>query len=240
MSFAAAVAAPVHGQDAARAVIEKAVQAHGGAAVLDKYPAGRAKSKGTVVIQMTQFPFTSELTYQMPGKVRSTFEVTTMNVRRSVTYVASGEKVSAFAGGLAQEMPAPQIEELRTAVYVQNLTRLTPLLSDKKLRLAATPEKTVDGQQVDGVIVSSSGRKDVRLYFDRKTHLLAAVERPGFDAVGKPVEHQEIYSGYQEANGLKYPTKTVVKQNGNPYLQSETIEFKPLEKIDAKEFQPTP
>jgi hypothetical protein len=80
----------------------------------------------------------------------------------------------------------------------------------------------------------------VRLYFDRKTNLLVAVERPGFDALGKPVEHLESYSGYREANGLKYPTKTLVKQNGKRYLESETFEFKPLDKVDAKEFQLTP
>jgi hypothetical protein len=234
-----AAALPARGQDSARSVLEKAVQAHGGAA-LDKYTAGKAKSKGMVVIQGTQFPFTSELTYQMPGKVRSTFEVVTMNVRRSVTYVANGEKVAAFAGGLAQEMPASQVDELRTAVYVQNLTRLTPLLNDKRYRLAAAPDKAIDGQAADGVTVSANGRKDVRLYFDRKTNLLVAVERPGFDALGKPVEHLEVYSGYRDANGLMYPAKTSVKQNGARYLESETVEFKPLEKVDAKEFQLTP
>jgi hypothetical protein len=234
-----AVIAPVRGQDAPRAVIEKAVKAHGGAA-LDKYAAGKSKAKGTVVIQGTEFPFTSELTYQMPGKARSTFEIVTMNVRRTVTYVASGDKIAAFAGGLAQEMPPSQAEELRAALYAQNLTRLTPLLNDKRYRLAAASEKTFDGKSAVGVIVSAEGHKDVRLYFDATTHLLAALERPGFDALGKPAEHAEMYGGYRDANGLKYPAKTLVKQNGKRYLESETVEFKPLEKVDPKEFQLTP
>ena len=55
-------------------------------------------------------------------------------------------------------------------------------------------------------------------------------------ALGKPVEHTEVYSAYREANGLKYPTKTLVKQNGKRYLESETAEFKPLEKVDPREF----
>jgi hypothetical protein len=154
--------------------------------------------------------------------------------------VANGDKVAAFAGGLAQEMPKSQIEELRIAVYVQNLTRLTPLLNDKKYRLAAAPEKSLEGLATDGVIVSADGHKDVRLYFHRKTHLLVAVERPGFDALGKPVEHLESYSDYRESNGLKYPTKTLVKQNGKRYLESDNTEFRALQKVDAKEFQLTP
>src|SRR5205823_4376596 len=134
----------------------------------------------------------------------------------------------------------PQVEEVRTALYVQNLTRLTPLLKDKQYKLAPADGIMIEGQPTVGVTVSAEGRKDVRLYFDRQTNLLAAVERAGFDAQGKPAEHTEFYSGYREANGLKYPTRTAVKQNGKRYLESETVEFKPLEKVDPREFQFNP
>jgi hypothetical protein len=238
--FAFVLTAAARGEDPARAIIEKAIQAHGGAAPLDKYPAGRAKAKGTVVIRGTEFPFTAERLFQMPGKLRETFEVVSQNIQRPVTYVASGNSFAVFAGGLAQEMPQSQIQELRTAVYVQNLTRLTPLLSDKKIKLTDAGQKTVDGKQYAGVIVSTDGRKDVRLYFDPKTNLLAAVERSGYDDQGKAVEQLEIYGGYREANGLMYSTKTLVKQNGKRFIESETLEFKPLEKVDSREFQINP
>ena len=104
----------------------------------------------------------------------------------------------------------------------------------------ATGEKKIEGQPALGVKVSSDGHKDVRLYFDKLTNLLIAVERNGFDSEAKPVEQTDIYGSYREANGLKYPTKTLIKQNGKQYLESETIEFKPLEKVDSREFQPHP
>jgi hypothetical protein len=135
--FAALVLPAARGQDAARAIVEKAIQAHGGAA-LDKYPAGRAKVKGTIVLRGSEFPFTMERVFQMPGKFRVTFEVVSQNVQRNVTEIVNGNAVAAYAGGLAQELPQSQVQELRTAVYIQNLTRLTPLLNDKKLKLAPT------------------------------------------------------------------------------------------------------
>jgi hypothetical protein len=227
------------GQDAARAIIEKAIEAHGGPA-LDKYPAGRAKSKGTIVLRGTDFPFTTERVFQAPGKLKIAFEVVSQNVQRTVTEIVNGNAVAAFAGGFAQELPRFQVEELRTAVYVQNLTRLTPLLQDKTIKLAAAGEKPISSQPAVGVIVSSEGHKDVRLYFDPRTNLLVAVERPGYDDLGKPVDQLEIYGGYREADGLRYSTKTLIKQNGKRYLDSETIEFKPLEKVDSKEFQINP
>jgi hypothetical protein len=238
-TLAALFVPAARGQDA-RAIIEKAIEAHGGAAVLDKYPAGRAKAKGTIVLKGTEYPFALERVFQMPNRLKITSEVVIMNIRRPLTYAVNGNSVMAVAGGLAQELPKSEVEELKTAVYVQNLLRLTPLLKDKKYALATAGEKDIDGHPAVGVTVSSEGRKDLRLYFDRQTNLLVSVERPGFDAAGKPVEHTEIYSEYREANGLKYPTKTLVKQNGKRYVESETTEFKPLEKVDSREFQIVP
>ena len=34
--------------------------------------------------------------------------------------------------------------------------------------------------------------------------------------------------------------KTVIRQNGKRYLESETLEFRPLERVDPKEFSNTP
>src|SRR5207248_11117197 len=106
--------------------------------------------------------------------------------------------------------------------------------------LASTGSKTIEGHGLVGVTVSADGQKDVRLYFDPQTHLLGAVERPGFDDQGKPADHLEVYSDYREANGLKFPTKTTIKQNGKRYVESETTEFKPLERADPREFQVNP
>ena len=239
VSLAVVLVPNARAQDATRALIEKAIQAHGGAA-LDKYPAGRAKGKGTIILKGKEYQFAMERVFQTPGKLRITYEVAIMGISRPVTYAVVNNSVSAVAGGLPQELPKSQVEELRFAVYVQNVARLTPLLKDKKFRLAPAPDKTFEGKPAVGVIVSSEGMKDVRLYFDRQTNLLLAIERMGFDDQGKPAEDVDLFSDYREANGLKYPTKTLVNQNGKRYLENETTEFKPLQKVDSREFQIIP
>jgi hypothetical protein len=230
-------AASTRADDAVRELIEKAIQAHGGAATIDKYPSGRAKVKGTVLLQGTEYPFVLERVYQMPGKLRITSEVEIQRIKRPVTYVVNGNAVAEIAGGLPQEMPKSQAAELRTAAYVLNLIRLTPLLKDKKLQPTSAGEREIDKRPTVGIAVSSDGHKDVRLYFDKETRLLTALERAGFDDRGRTVEHVEIYSGYREAAGLKYPTKTLIKQGGKRYVESETTEFTPLTKVDSREFQ---
>ena len=105
------------------AIIEKAIEAHGGAAVLDKYPAGVAKAKGTITFKVADHPFTVERVYYVANKLRITSDYVSQNIHRQATYAVVGNTVTAVAGGLPQELPKPQLEELRTALYVQNLIR---------------------------------------------------------------------------------------------------------------------
>jgi hypothetical protein len=237
LTLTISTAASTRADDAVRDLVDKAIQAHGGAATIDKYPAGRAKAKGTIILQGAEYPFLLERVYQMPGKLRITSEMEIQRIKRPVTCVVNGNAVAELAGGLAQEMPKSQVTELRTAAYVLNLTRLTPLLKDKKLELSSAGEREIDKRPVVGISVSSDGHKEVRLYFDKETQLLAAVERSDFDDRGRTVEHLEVYSKYRQAAGLKYPTKTLIKQGGKRYVESETTEFTPLTKIDSREFQ---
>jgi hypothetical protein len=231
---------PADARDEPKAIIDKAIDAHGGATVLDKYPAGRVQKKGTISLQGTDYPFTSQGVYYLPDSVRTTSEINAQGVRRSVTQVFSNRRLSIFVGGLAQQVPTSQTDEVKTTLYVQNLLRLTPLVKDKRYKLAELDEKTVEGKPAAGVKVSSDGARDVSLYFDKDNGLLVLVERPGFDAAGKAVTQQESYSNYREANGLKYPIKTVIRQNDQRYLESETTEFKPLERVADREFTHVP
>jgi hypothetical protein len=39
---------------------------------------------------------------------------------------------------------------------------------------------------------------------------------------------------------MKYPSRTAVYQNGQPYITSQVVSFKPLTRVDAREFAVTP
>jgi hypothetical protein len=240
LTLAFALAPAARAQDDARTIIEKAIQAHGGAAALDKYVAGRSKAKGKIVFRNTEYPYTAQTVFHLPDRIKVASEITAPGLRRNTVQILNGGKTAMFADGLAQHLAPAQADEMKVALYVQNVTRLTPLLKDGRFKLAAAGEKAIDGRPTTGVRVSSDGQKDVRLYFDRGTGLLAAVERPGFDAQGKPTDQLEVYSDYRETGGLKHPGKTVILQSGKSYIESETVEFQPLEKVDPKEFTANP
>lgn len=230
----------VAAQSDPRAVIEQAVKAAGGLETLTKHPGARIKMKGVYFLQGKEAPFQGQSIYLMPDRVRSSLEMTIQNVPRSIVQILNGNKGELFVSGVAQQVTDPQLQEMRMAVHSQNVARLVPLLSDRKFTLASAGDKTVDGEKLIGVRVTAPGYKDVTLYFSEQTHLLAVIERPGFDSNGKPAAQVDHYSDYRDAQGQKYASKLRSTQGGKVLLQSEVIEFVPLERVDAKEFALTP
>src|SRR5205823_13910481 len=63
------LAGPAFAQDDAKAIVERAIAAHGGADKLDKFIAARVQSKGSIAAQGGQVPFVSVGVYQLPDKM---------------------------------------------------------------------------------------------------------------------------------------------------------------------------
>jgi hypothetical protein len=229
-------ATPGYSQSDARQIVEAAVSAHGGADVLAKYPAAKVKVKGQYSVKGQDIDYSGESVYQLPDRLRSEVQLRVQGRPRTVVQILNGDRSAMVVGEFAQEIPEAQLQELRLSAYCQNLARLNPLLKDRRFNLTSVGQKPIDGKPAQGVRVSAAGQKDVVLYFDAASHLLVMLDRPGFDANGAKVQQQEYYTDYRSANGLKYAVKNRVVQNGKPVLQSEVIDFTPLERVDSKEF----
>jgi hypothetical protein len=230
------LAVPAFAQDDVKAIIERAVTAHGGAEKLDKFLAGRVQMKGAIAAQGGQVPFVSTVVYQLPDKVKNTTEFALQGGARPITQVMNGDKFGVVINGIPQQVLPAQADEMKQAAHARRLRQLTPLLKGDKYKLAAAAEKQIAGKTAVGVKVTAEGAREVRLYFEKGTDLLLAQERHSFDAAGKPVEQQEIYSDYREAEGIKYPGHTAVMQNGERYIVSEVVSIKLFSKTDSREF----
>ena len=98
--------------------------------------------------------------------------------------------------------------------------------------------ETIDGgDKYNAVEVSRKDYPTVKLYFDKKTDLLAKSE---FKTKAQEQEYKEVvqeatYSDYREVEGTKQPYHWVIKQGGKIYVESEITMMKPS-KFDAKAF----
>src|SRR5262249_4827388 len=135
----------------------------------------------------------------------------------------------------------PLTKEQMTEHKEQSYTRKVESLLDlnkKEYKLAPLGESKVGDQDVIGIRVSSAGHRDVSLYFDKNTSLLVKAETKAKDpAMGDQEFNQEtIYSDFKEVDGLKYPSKMVVKRDGMDFVNGDVIEWAASEKLDDNNF----
>src|SRR5262249_34125862 len=139
--------------------------------------------------------------------------------------------------GQTMEMDEKMVEAMKEAAYHLSLNRLVDL-KDKPYELAPLGETKVNSRPAVGVKVSSKGHKDVNLYFDRATGLLAKTETRALDfQTSTEVAEETIVLDYQERDGYKAPKRILTNHDGKKYLEAELLDYKFLDKkFDDSEF----
>jgi hypothetical protein len=220
-----------------KAVIEKAIQAHGGAEKLEKYKAVHTKGKGTLELFNMQIEFTTEAHAQRPDKFKSVMEMNLGGMKISMTQMYNGEKFSINQNGMEVPLNDAMKNEVKEQVYAERIGDLL-FLNDKDIKLSALPEIQVNGKPAVGVKVSSAGHRDINLYFDKQSGLLVKTEGKTLDAMTmQEINQEKFYSDYKDFDGIKRPTKVVVNRDGKKFMEVEVTELKNLEKLDDSVFQ---
>jgi hypothetical protein len=84
--------------------------------------------------------------------------------------------------------------------------------------------------------VTHADRPEVALFFDKEKCWLLKAEFTA-KVSGGDAKQIILYEDYQDFNGLKRPAKTIIRRGGRPLVEAKNIEFKPLDKVDAKQFE---
>jgi hypothetical protein len=235
-SFLVSRAHPASAQESVQAVIDKAIQAHGGEEKLNSLKAFRSKSKGTLEVMGLRIAFTQEAAAMLSGKLKDVMEVDAGGMKSALTTVFDGTR-GWLAGIVNKDMDDKMIAETKSSLYLMDLERLTPL-RDNGFRLAALGEKMVNDRPAIGVGVSKDGQKDAKLYFDKANGLLVKVESQATDLQsGQEFTQEKIILEYQDFDGYKTGKKVLVLRDGKKLMEAEVVEAKFMEKIDDSEFQ---
>ncbi len=229
-----AVRAPAADDDA-KAVIEKAIKAHGGADRLTKFQATKTKSKGTIEL-FGGITFTSESAVQYPDKFKETVELEVAGNKATVVTVYDGKKGWISINGETKEMDEKTLDAMKEVLHGMQIMRMA-FTKDKNCEFSPLGEIKVNDQPAVGVKVSAKDHKEVNLYFDKKTGLLAKMEHQTIDAMtGKEVAEERIVTEYQEIDKVQAAKKVVINREGKKYLEVEITDLKSLEKLGDEEF----
>jgi hypothetical protein len=234
--LALAAAEPARAQNDARAVIDNAIKAHGGADALNRFKASRLKARGTLTLNGVEVTVTSESLWQLPDRYKNTLQFDVQGQHFVSTQAVVGDRVSVRINGADANFPDPLKEELRQAAYVQSLTQLTPLLSDGAFTLTPLGESRAAELTLVGVRVARQGRRDVDLFFDKRTGLLTKIERTALDPKLNEGRQATILTDYRLVDGVQLPSRSVVMRDGKRQLETVITEQKLLDRLDDRDF----
>lgn len=224
--------------DSPRAIVERAIKAHGGQERLDKLKTDRVTFKGTILVNEKEATLTGETTVNMPSQCRSVTKITVGMKTNTVVQILNGNDVIVTVDGQPQKtVPESAIAEMRDTLHLDHIVRLAPLVSDKNktFQLAALDDSKVNDKPAAGVKVSTKGRADVKMYFDKDSGLLVKTEHV-VEEGGKKVKQEEFFSEFKDVEGYKRPTRTTIYRDGKKVSEVEEVEVKYLDKVDETLF----
>jgi outer membrane lipoprotein-sorting protein len=217
----------------ARAIIDKAITAQGGAANLGKFKGAVIRSKGRFHGMGQAIDYTSEDSILPPDQQRLSVEAEMSGVAFKLVRIVNGDKGWRVVNGQVETMTANQLAEAREMLYAAEVRRLVPL-TDKGYKLSPLGETKVGDRPAIGVRVEHKGRRDINLYFDKQTHLLVRTEMRIKAIEGDGQEHtaETLFADYKKVQGVQMPFKVTIRRDGKPYVEVEHSEVKLVEKLD--------
>lgn len=221
-------------QDEPRAMVERALQAHGGAERLSRHKAGHLKTRGTLH-QRGGIAFSSETFTQSPGRLKNVMIYTVMGQAQTLTQVLDGDKGWVNDGKETRPLDAKSVRELQETLHAERVAGLV-LLREKGYELSRIDDLNVAGKPAAGVRVRGAGHRDQDLYFDKATGLLVSTISRVPSAAGGEVTQQKVYGNFKDFDGARRPTRVIVFRDGSPYLEFEVTELRALEKLPDATF----
>jgi hypothetical protein len=222
--------------DAAGAILDKAIQAAGGKEALEKCRAVHWKTQGKMFFNDNESSYTTEATADGLAKYRSVFEGEFGgNQVRGVT-VFNGDHGWRVFGGMAQTLDRPALDTEKRRLYLQLVPRTLLPLVGEGFRLKAGSDQTIGGKPVAVLLVTGPDGKEFTLSFDKETGLPVKLEAEVTGFGGEEFTQETTFADYKDFDGIKLATRVESLRDGEKFIEQELLEFKPLDKVEATTF----
>jgi len=220
-----------------RAVIDRAVEAHGGAARLAKFKVHTMKGTGKFYGAGDALDFTLAATSHGDKQFHAAIDLNIVGQDLKIVLVVDGAKGWEKINGDVKDMPADELAEHQEQMHADAVIGLRPLGS-RDYQLAPLGEVKVGDHPAVGVRVSRKGRRDVNLFFDKaKGHLVKSEQViKDIKAGGNEANQVVFYSDYKEFQGTRQPTRILVERDGAKFTDTQVTELRLQENADSGTF----
>ncbi|HPR64882.1 MAG TPA: pitrilysin family protein [Thermoanaerobaculia bacterium] len=211
--------------DKGRALMTRALKAHGGDAVL-KVTGKEVEEELTMDMGGQQFTLTTVAKMVLPDKIHVTVTMPFGTIEQA--YDGTTAWVKTPQG--VQPYPA---EEFKDEIMKEFFNLLNAVKNpDVTFQYAGT--ESLGDKTVDAVFVKK-GEAQFKIFLDTKDHSIAGMKYQGKTQMG-PAEMVQAYTDYQTVDGVVYPASYTVTANGEPYITSKVLKVVLSPTLDASIF----
>jgi hypothetical protein len=225
-------------EDETRAIIDKAVKAHGGLEKIRKFKgsATQMRGKGTVH-ELGGFDITLE-GYSQDGNSKEVVEGEVAGQKFTQTVLLDRKQIHLFINGKEYKLDEKRMAALaREHAHQEAVIDLVFAAKKTGYQLSPLGEVKVNDKPAVGVRVSSEGYQDINLFFDKASGLLVKTEARTTDIQsGEEKTEEKLLSDYKETEGVQRPGKVVVLRDGKKLLTLQIDEVKVVDKFDKDFF----
>jgi len=223
--------------DDPNALLDKAIQALGGAEKLGKVKAVSWTGKGTVTFQGSDNPVTPRTTIQGLDHARQAFDLDLNGMAISAVTVLAGDRGwRSFMGAVNDLDKDTLANEKRTAYLAMIPITILPLKGGG-FKVEALADEKVGDRPAAVLKVTPPDGKEFRLYFDRESGLPVRLVARLLDFMGQEYSQDTTFGDYKEMGGIQKATRIESKRDGEKFLNQQISDFKVLDTVDSKEFE---
>ena len=210
-------------------VLERAITARGGEALLKRLQTVSYTGNGLSAPQNQVAHFKFRTTSALPDRIR---DETDYEGGIKFVQVINRDKGWISINNDVKEMDVVNLRYVRELLYVNHLLTLMPL-REARYTLEPLPERRLEGVMVQGFVVKCKDQRDVTFFVEKENALPLMVKVRAVDPNTYIEREQETYfMGYTAMQGLQFPKRWVIYNDGNKSMELNFEEFKLLDKVD--------
>lgn len=219
-----------------KAIIDKALQALGGADTVSKFKAATWKGKGKFYGLGDGIDFNGQWTTQPPHQSKVVSEVDINGMKFMQIRVVNGDRGWIKMMDNTEEMDKEALREAQEELYAGWVASVLPL-RDPAFKLSLLGDAKVGDRPAVGVKVMHKNHRDINLYFDKERGLLLRAETRVKDMMtGQEVAQETLPSDYKEVEGVQRARKITLKRDGKNFVELDIDEIQLREQLDDSAF----